>query len=56
MFENEYETFANDCYDNHIVLAEAMKKEMRKVICNENSVEEKAEQIMELIFATRYEW
>lgn len=58
--KNEYEEFANNCYDNNIDLDEAMIKEIESIIDRSKSgygtTKMAAEKIMRLIFATRYEW
>jgi len=58
--KNEYEEFANNCYDNNIDLDEAMIKEIESIIDRSKSgygtTKMAAEKIMRLNFAIRYEW
>ncbi len=58
--ENEYEDFANKCYDDGKDLGEEMKKEIARIIEEykvlDVDLDHQAEKIMRLIYATKYEW
>jgi len=57
MEENEYIDFANKCYDEGKDLIQEMKNEIATIIGDRKyDLHEQVEKIMNLIYATKYEW
>ena len=58
--KNEYENFANDCYDAGKDLNEEMENEISSIIDEyklyDRDLHAQAKKIMRLIWATKYEW
>jgi hypothetical protein len=60
--KNEYENFANKCYDSGKDLNEEMENEIASIIDEyklhlyERDLHTQAKKIMRLIWATKYEW
>ncbi len=58
--KNEYENFAEDCYDKDIDLNTAMEKEIACIVDGykifDRDLHEQVKKIMRLIHAVRYEW
>ena len=58
--DKDYKDFVEYCYSTGKQLAEAMKEEISsqvgKAITGENTEEQSADNIMQLIFETKYEW
>lgn len=56
MDEEKYKNFADDVYDTGETLGKAMRKEIVAIIERSLNSELATEEIMSLIFATKYEW